>query len=96
MAKHKPPTKTELSQWEKYGSYAGSDAVQRMIVEIHNLHKRLDALKIDNTDLRKALEDMSKDFHSCDCPEAFGPYPSPGCQCHVGLAKEALRKVIKT
>lgn len=42
MGKHKPPTKSELAQWEKYGSYAGHDAVRRMIVEIDNLRARLD------------------------------------------------------
>jgi len=42
MKKHKPPTDIELAQWEQYGSYAGHDAVQRMIVEIDNLRARLD------------------------------------------------------
>lgn len=53
------------------------------------LEKVNDGLVETVVDLRKALEEISKDFHSCDCPEAFGP--GPGCQCHVGLAKEALQ-----
>lgn len=45
MSKHKSPTDSELAQWEKYGSYAGHDAVQRMVVEIHNLRADTAQLK---------------------------------------------------
>ncbi len=36
MSRHKPPTKHELAEWKIQGSYAGCDAVRRMIVEIQN------------------------------------------------------------
>lgn len=86
MSRHKPPTKSELAQWEKYGSYAGSDAVNRMIVEIREMRageieisQAFDDLVATIVSLRKAL--VKHGHHTPNCPA----YNELNVKCMCGL-----------
>jgi len=86
MSKHKPPTDSELTEWEKYGSYAGHDAVQRMIVEIRKmraedigflqafdeLKKNAEALLNSHAELRKVNDGLVETV--VDLRKAFKEY----------------------
>lgn len=91
MAKHKPPTKSELAEWKKYGSYAGHDAVQRMIVEINNLRTRLNdnatRLMVAYRESRSALEAL-KGRGDCFCRSGDNPILAGRCnpQCKQAMA----------
>lgn len=43
----KRPTNKELDEWEHFGSYAGSEAVRRLIAEVRRLRKKIAKTKKD-------------------------------------------------